>query len=101
MTATIQLFATIAMPMPIIDDPRYSGWRVYRYGPDCVTSVLFSRWPAAQRRIDSPTIAIAAPIASDRGDGVASHNTIAAKTNPRNTRQRARRRVIALRQGYG
>src|SRR6478609_4541356 len=94
--ATITLFATTAIPMPISDDPRYSGWRVYRYGPDCVTSLLFSRWPAAQRRIDSPTIAITAPITSDRGEGVARYSTIAAKTNPRNTRHRASSRVIVL-----
>jgi hypothetical protein len=30
--------------------------------PDCVASLLVSRYPAAQTRIDSPIIAIAAPI---------------------------------------
>ncbi len=56
--------------------------------------MLFSRCPAAQTRIDSPRIAIAPPITSDRSVGVASHSTIAANTNPRNTRQRARKRVM-------
>ena len=39
----------------MIDEPRYSGCRVKRYGPDDVTSRLFSRCPAAQMRIASPS----------------------------------------------
>ncbi len=53
----------------MIDEPRYSGCRVKRYGPDEVTSRLFSRCPAAQMRIASPISPTAAPSASERGVG--------------------------------
>ena len=45
---------------PCADDrrPDIKGCRVTRYGPDCVTSRPFSRWPAAQMRISSPAIAM-------------------------------------------
>ena len=73
----------------MIVEPRYSGCRVNRYGPDAVTSRPFSRCPAAQIRSPSPTTATAAPTAKLRGVGRASQNASAAAMNPRRTRYRA------------
>src|SRR5437763_9631492 len=87
------LFAAIARPVAMIDDPMYSGWATHRYGPDAVTSRDLLRWPAAQIRSDSPTTATRLPHNNVDPVGCASHNTMMPEKNPSGTRHRARRRV--------
>src|SRR5437667_7699972 len=87
--AAIALAHATARPTPITDDPTYSGCAVQRYGPVEVTSLAFLTWPAAQIRIASPALAMAAPTATVAGVGDASHNTTTANAKPSGTRLRA------------
>src|SRR5690242_9916019 len=70
-----------------------------RYGPEVVTSRLFSRWPAAHTRNASPHAPTAAPANNDDRVGCASHNAAAPERKPIDTRLRAsasasRRRLL-------
>src|SRR5947207_7821424 len=100
-TAALHCADATATPAPISADPAYRGWCVILYGPDLVTSLPFSRCPAAQKRSNSPAAAIALPAASVANVGCASHKTAAPNRNPSGTRlrasassRRARRRVV-------
>src|SRR5690242_13169210 len=92
-TATTTLFAAIARPTPMMDEPAYSGCPSQRYGPDDVTSRDLFRCPAAQIRSASPAAATTVPDSSVRPVGRANQRTASAKTNPSGTRSRARRRT--------
>ena len=84
---TRQVFATIARPTPMMEDPTYSGCANQRYGPDAVTSRALLRWPEAQTR---------RAFAAD-GDGrpVASVAASAARARARAPRTETRARRAA------
>src|SRR5262245_45938285 len=84
------------MPSAITDDPTYNGCALQRYGPERVTSRPFSRCPAAQMRMSSPTIAIARPMRQLDSVGCARTAVTTAVTNPSGTRFRARKRSSEL-----
>src|ERR1043166_7109752 len=88
-TATGTLAHAIARPTPITDEPTYNGCADHRYGPETVTSRDFCRWPAAQKRIASPTADTVMPAATDARLGCARISTSAPNTKPSATRNRA------------
>src|ERR1035438_4735264 len=87
-TPTHQLLAATANPIPISNDPRYSGFRVYAYGPEVASASFLRTCPDASARIRSPGTSPTAPNAMDRHEGRASQKYSTANTNPNGTRMR-------------
>src|SRR3989442_1225746 len=80
------LAAATHAPTPRTKDPRYNGFRVYRYGPLTSSSRLFSMQPAAQRRRPIPSRATENPTAASAGVGRLNKTNKAPNKKPRGTR---------------
>src|SRR5580692_6186307 len=87
-TPTHQLRAATAKPIPISNDPRYSGFRVYAYGPEVASASFLRTCPDANARIKSPGTIPIAPKAMNFHVGRASQKYSTANTNPNGTRMR-------------
>src|SRR5450631_4747324 len=85
---THQLRAATANPIPISNDPRYSGFRVYAYGPEVASASFLRTCPEASARIKSPGAIPIAPRAMNFQVGRASQKYNTANTNPSGTRMR-------------
>src|SRR5262245_31257906 len=85
----------MARPMPINDEPTYSGCATKRYGPERVTSRDLFRCPAAHTRRSSPASATGSPAAIDAVVGAANQKTATPHRKPSATRKREKNRMAS------
>src|SRR5579885_863170 len=83
-----QLREATANPIPISSEPRYSGLRVYAYGPDVASASFLRTCPEASARISRPGAIKMAPSSRNRHVGCASQKYSTAKANPSGTLMR-------------
>src|SRR5277367_1370181 len=84
----IQLAEATAKPNAIMVEPRYSGFRVYAYGPVRVSSAFLRTYPAAYALSHTPGTTSRRLSSNVFQVGCANHRNTPAKTNPSGTRMR-------------